>query len=294
MNAYQQFVQSLKGIPSMSATQQQLDLLNATVDQFVQEGKAFSGYDVTLTTRERERIELRHIWVRDDIHRLPAINNALSMKGYERTLCDLWKCEGCGHNFVVEEGVDEDVIACPKCDSNLRDSTDEEEDEILVKKGQIIIYHLSGYDLSKVELRGTPTPNGPARIAGRDSVATPATDVIIGQLKQAAPTPAAGASSLVKELDYRQRLEIPADVVHQSLQLEPLADVFILPDPHAVKIQITKDKSQAPEGAVVCTQKVERNGSILLASRILNMAGLHNSKFVIKTVGTGIVEVIGV
>jgi len=61
-----------------------LDKLNITVEQFIQEGRLFTGYDVTVETRERENIKLRHEEVRGDIHDLPALKDEFEFGDYER------------------------------------------------------------------------------------------------------------------------------------------------------------------------------------------------------------------
>lgn len=59
-----------------------LNQLEETVREFVEQEVPFTAYDVTITTREREHIELLHRKVRDDIHQLPDLADALQYGDY--------------------------------------------------------------------------------------------------------------------------------------------------------------------------------------------------------------------
>lgn len=65
-------------------SQDTLDKLNETVKQFTAEGRMFTGYDVTVETREREDMNLRHRDVRGDIHTLPALQDEFDFGDYDR------------------------------------------------------------------------------------------------------------------------------------------------------------------------------------------------------------------
>jgi len=72
-----------------TVSQDVLDKLNATVEQFISEGRLFTGYDVTLETREREKIKLRHSEVRGDIHTLSSLKDEFEFGNYERHEVDM-------------------------------------------------------------------------------------------------------------------------------------------------------------------------------------------------------------
>jgi hypothetical protein len=57
-------------------------MLERTIQDFVTQGLPFTGYDVTVTTREREKIELLHRKVRNDIHQLAALQEAFDYDDY--------------------------------------------------------------------------------------------------------------------------------------------------------------------------------------------------------------------
>lgn len=62
--------------------QQTFQKLQQTVEQFLETNQMFTGYDVTIETRSREKINLRHTDVRGDIHNIQALNDALDF-GYQ-------------------------------------------------------------------------------------------------------------------------------------------------------------------------------------------------------------------
>lgn len=53
------------------------EYLEATIKNFLDEGRMFTAYDVTLETRGREKIYLRHNEIRDHIHELDMLVDAL-------------------------------------------------------------------------------------------------------------------------------------------------------------------------------------------------------------------------
>lgn len=59
-----------------------MDKLTKTVQQFLDEGRMFTGYDVTLETRIREQMKLRHEECRGAIHEIQILNDAIEF-GHE-------------------------------------------------------------------------------------------------------------------------------------------------------------------------------------------------------------------
>ena len=294
-----------------AALQEQLE---ATIKQFVEDKAAFSAYDVTVVTREREKMMLRHFPIRDDIHRLPVIIGILQ-QGYERTLCNMWKCS-CGHAFLLEDGDDQGL--CPACD-----------EEDASKQGQVILYHPSGYDIDEYQLRSGATPNGPKQqerpttrtmpdkitpvpdgllgASARDfmkdrlhkeGVVIPpipkgdTINTVINRLTPSGPAFKSPPSQEV-ELDYRNRLEVPSDFL-TAIGIGSSEDCYVIPDPNANEVIITKNANMDAHGCAVCTQKSEHGGNVRLPSRFLTMAGLSEKKFQIEAVsasGTAVVRI---
>lgn len=63
-------------------TGSELEMLKATVCDFLSKGRMFTGYDVTLETRNRENIHLRHEDVRNEIHQIQELIDAVEF-GYD-------------------------------------------------------------------------------------------------------------------------------------------------------------------------------------------------------------------
>lgn len=92
-----------------TVSQDVLDKLNTTVEQFIQEKRLFTGYDVTIETREREKIKLHHGEVRGDIHELPALKDEFEFGNYERHRIDM--PDGLWAWVYHEKGVDPNQYA---------------------------------------------------------------------------------------------------------------------------------------------------------------------------------------
>lgn len=293
----------------MLVTQAYLDLLDKTVAEFVDNKTMFTAYDITVYTREQHKIELKHTWVRDQIHKLPAIQNAFHT-GYERTVCDMYECNNCGRKFLYEETFGE--FLCPKCSADHAH---------VVNVGNVLLYHPTGEHVSDYKL-GSQTPNAPApkrdlafeqknMDAYKVGDFTPLSDVIqnlrdsVNHPKDmmkfrdsVMPLPQTQLSGWMSEnvsLDYRNRLEVSSEVL-KIVGFDAMQDAFIIPDPNGNVIQITS-AVKTPSDAVVCTQKLDRDGKLLLPNRILQMAGLYCKKFEVKNVvkdGIALVEIRGV
>lgn len=293
-------------------------MLNDTVEQFVDEGQAFSGYDITVTTREREGIKLFHRDVRDDIHQLQAIADCIAPgEGYERTLTTMYSCGSCGHKFVVNPDEVGDRVRCGECTSLQ-----------VTPSGPLLVYHPHGYDLGQYRLRTGATANGPgpSQPVGRSPqqlmsrMARPtANQSFVESVEQNLPPKSeamekarqAGLLADVKPvfqqiteaptidrvldklkqaatpptvgsytsgLDYRQRLDVPEQFL-KAVGINPAADCFIVPDAEGNCVYIRQSTTGVPQDTVVCTQKSEHSGGIKLPQRILKMAGLEDGKF---------------
>ncbi len=57
--------------------QNTMDELENTVKEFLNEGRMFTGYDVTIATRNRIRKKINHLDVRADIHEITALKDAI-------------------------------------------------------------------------------------------------------------------------------------------------------------------------------------------------------------------------
>lgn len=59
-----------------NADPQQMDMLEKTVRQFLDEGRMFTAYDVTIETRDRESVKMRHKDVRGACHEISLLSDA--------------------------------------------------------------------------------------------------------------------------------------------------------------------------------------------------------------------------
>lgn len=59
-----------------NADPQQMDMLEKTVRQFLDEGRMFTAYDVTIETRDRESVKMRHKDVRGACHEIQILSDA--------------------------------------------------------------------------------------------------------------------------------------------------------------------------------------------------------------------------
>lgn len=60
-----------------------------TINEFVEQGRAFTGYDLTLRTREREGIRIRHQDCRQGIHEMQTIIDLVEFDDWHKELHDL-------------------------------------------------------------------------------------------------------------------------------------------------------------------------------------------------------------
>ena len=71
-------------------------LFVATIDEFVAQNRAFTGYDLTLRTREREKIKLRHADVRQGIHEMDNLRDLVDFGDWSKELTNI----GVGEAFL--------------------------------------------------------------------------------------------------------------------------------------------------------------------------------------------------
>ncbi len=69
-----------------SATEQ---MFVKTIGEFIEDGRAFTGYDLTIRTREREKVRLRHSDVKGGIHELQTLKDLVDFDDWNKELSDL-------------------------------------------------------------------------------------------------------------------------------------------------------------------------------------------------------------
>jgi hypothetical protein len=65
-------------------TEEQVEMFEETIDQFILDQKSFTGYDITRITRERENIRLRHADVAGSIHDLEVLCDVVEYGDYRK------------------------------------------------------------------------------------------------------------------------------------------------------------------------------------------------------------------
>jgi len=61
----------------------------ATIGEFIEQGRAFTGYDLTLRTREREKVKLRHADCRQGVHEMQVLIDLVEFDTWNKDLHDL-------------------------------------------------------------------------------------------------------------------------------------------------------------------------------------------------------------
>lgn len=217
-----------------------LSKMEDTVRLFVQDGRAFTTYNVTLATRQREALELRHKWVQDagnPVHDFPSLREAIDFADYRQTRRDHPSGDG----------------------------------------RWALLYHPANYDPANFQWEDAQRPD-PAQV--RDSVSQAAYDQQVSDDAVAQAADAGGAQpDGTYKLDYRNRLFIPTQFL-RDIGLEPYKTCYVVADSDEQAIHLTADANQYDDAIFrVTTQVVERDGDIRLSSTTLKSAGLEGDSF---------------
>lgn len=227
-----------------SADPQQMDMLEKTVRQFLDEGRMFTAYDVTLETRDRESIQMRHKDVRGACHEISLLSDA----------CDF------GYNDPNSQTVEWD-----------RSRVD-------MPLGKwAFVYHPSNLDPNDYRPQGKtqatatatataqPTPSG-------GSVASLTT-----------PSDSGGKNDDGSfSTDYRDRLFIPTSFLRDA-GMKAGDECYVICDKNNSLIILAADGTNFNGADVkITTLRVERDGDLRLSSATLKSADLDADKFVIE------------
>jgi len=254
------------------------DALNETVQMFLDEGRMFTGYNVTRVTRERLGIQLRHQPIRGEIHELQSIKDSQEF----------------GH--TDQDGND---VEWTKSQVNKKGS----------QTGQwMFVYHKVGDDPQNFEQyddgggvvvdANRQQHSAPSNGASLTATGRSQSDVlaqVTGTSGGTASTDDDNASDSGGENndgtfspDHYKRLFIPTRFMREA-GFAKGDQCHILPDAGTNTILLVKDPDPALTGGLTVTTKtVERNGDIRLRSNTLRAAGLgSDSKFVIENYDDG-------
>ena len=231
------------------------DALNKTVIECLDNAEMFTGYIITIRTRERLNIKLRHKDVRGNIHDLPALRNA------------------------IEYGHDKDNETMPwdVCQVSIPNSS-ETPPFVYYREGQDPqTYQFLDRAGNKVQGQGTVQPTPQASI----TATAPAADADSETL---ALTKGGKNSDGTFSPDSYKRLWIPIQFMQQA-GMNPGDDCYVVADPDQNIIYLMADTTQIQQGGMsITTKTVEKHkGGVCLRTKTLDAADLAaNNKFVIE------------
>ena len=229
------------------------EMFEKTVEQFISEDRAFTGYDITLATRSRECIQIRHRDVNSEIHSLQAIEDEVESGFYDCT--NVTNPEG--GVVILYHPVGYDV----KEYKFLQDRT-----ETAALPAPVPTLP----QLPKVDLA-----------ADLAATAIPLPSVDFGSITPiVAATPVSTGSQYT--LDMRGRLLLPF-VRIMTLGMKTGSDVHVLPKPEEKKLLVSSTSFNSPlENKIT----LEREG-IFISAKLLRIAGLEQSDFKVESVKNG-------
>lgn len=231
-----------------------MDKLTATVEQFLNEGRMFTGYDVTIETRNREKMMLRHDDVRGGIHEIELLNDAIEF-GYDGPRGGTTKWE--------------------KSQKTMPNGT------------WAFVYHPQGLDPNQYQPRNTPSRQSTAAPAslGKSALSLPVpkpAGLSISTVNDGVICDSGGEQDDgTFATDHRERLMIPTRYMKEA-GLTPGDQCFVITEPASNTVIITKE-DPALKSLSFTVQKVERDGELRLSSKTLRAADLTDNKFVIET-----------
>lgn len=217
--------------------------LEQTVRQFLDENRMFTGYDVTIETRQRENIKLKHSDCRGAVHEMGVLSDAI--------------------DFGVD--VNGETVKWTKTQINMGQG------------GWAWVFHPASKDANTYQPRQTQQPNTPPVGAPATAVAATATVATKDDPNDAKDSGGQNADGSF-QTDYRNRLLVQTKFV-RDLGLDTGNEIYIVTNPTKKTISLYAAQPTPESGTTTSTQRVERNGYIYLASATLRQAGMTGSKF---------------
>lgn len=218
-----------------------------TVRNCLEAGRPFSGYNITIWTREREKIKLRHQECVGLVHEIAILQDALD---YGYTMADGQTYTWVRSTFTNWSGPAFEV------------------------------YHPIGYNLNNFVPEGVDPANQMEIQASIRPMS------MIGQVtpQDDGSQPDAGGHNVDGSFrtDFRNRLMIPTKFLREA-GMEAGDTVHVFGDAQHEMIWVTKTMNPTKIMQGITIQTVERNGDLRLSSRTLKAADLTNNRFVIET-----------
>jgi hypothetical protein len=269
---------------STTIDQNTLQHLAETVQMFLDEGRMFSGYNITRVTRERLGIRLRHNEIRGDLHDIQSLKDAQEFGHTDPNGNDVeWKrtqvaVKGSTTGqwfFVYHRSTD--------------DPTDFEQYD---QQGGVVV-DAGG------QLHSAPTTGASLTATGQSqsaSLAANANANAAADDDDANKTDSGGQNTDGSfSRDHYKRLFIPTRFLSEA-GLSAGDTCSVIPDAGTNTILLVKDPSDTlTNGLTVTTKTVERNGDIRLRSNSLRAAGIDtDEKFVIENTDSESTKVVSI
>lgn len=210
--------------------------LNNTIKQFTDEGRMFTGYDVTLETRDRENIKLRHSDVREEIHDLSVLRDETEFGDYTRTERDM---PGGGWAWVYHRKGDDPSNYVPRQSSQKPKLPGD-------TGGQVtsVLTHMAAKDAAAVD-DGTQNDSGGLQSDGKYAT------------------------------DYRNRLMVTKTFLSKA-GLNAGDTCYVYNDEANSTLVLKKSTTPDDGHSLVGSYLVERNGDIRLSGKTLSKLGTGN------------------
>lgn len=233
-----------------NVSQDIMNKLSATIQKLLDDGQMFTAYDVTVLTRTREAIQLKHSDVQGACHEIDGLRDALDF----------------GHDQP-----DGTTVKWYRAQQNVPGTSG----------AWAWVYYPAGLDANQYQFNSHKSQPKKAQTSPTKTPA-PAPSLSFSTVNDGVTSDSGGEQDDgTFAVDYRNRLMIPTRFMREA-GLSAGDNCCILCDNISKSIAVFKvDPNLTGIGYTV--QKVEKDGEIRLSSKTLNGADLHSSKFVIET-----------
>jgi bifunctional DNA-binding transcriptional regulator/antitoxin component of YhaV-PrlF toxin-antitoxin module len=236
--------------------------LEVTVRQFLDQGQPFSAYNITVATRDREKIFLKHQQTEGYVHEIVYVQDAMAQgwntPNSDPNMPDMWT------RSVWD--IDAGRVLSPGEQTPLK---------------WFWLYHPVGFDttqfkpFSDSQLKaswGVPSSPSPAVSVN------PPQPLPVGCAITAVPIPAhPDGGGLAKDgtfsVDYRERLLVPTRFLAKA-GINPGDELSVIVDETNRLVMLAADSTNFQGGSVkITTQRTEKWGDIRLSSKTLKPVG---------------------
>lgn len=241
-----------------NVAQDVMDKLTTTVKQFLDEGRMFTAYDVTIETRTREKMNLKHADTRGAVHEIDILRDAMDF-GHD------------GSNGTIKWNKSQ----MPMPDNQWA-----------------FVFHPSNLDPKQYQPRAPAARN--TAPASQLKQLPPA--LSISSNDGTASDSGGQQPDGTFATDYRERLMIPTRFMREA-GINSGDNCYVIADSKSNMVLVCKEDPSL-QGVNFTVQKVEKDGELRLSSKTLRLADLTDNKFVIETtdqtLGSQTVKVVAV